>query len=265
MDAKLLEQRRALAYVAEKKPPERDDQMEKRLLKNIQSSATVWFVLLCAAVVMMQGNPLRADEITEACDPLTDPECDPLLTVTIDTLISGSTVNLSSIIDKWFTPGNTGTAYTIPGTGAGKDSTLNIVNDLGSTITALYVSLYGTLGGGSGKSNPANEFSWGCAGDVFTSCGWAPTAILSGDSGGQVVVSSSDPEMWTFSGGSGILNDGLFKFSGNQTGSGKDTEVFYKISADLVEPPTPIPEPTSLLLMGSGLLAIGRIWRKKKA
>ena len=186
--------------------------------------------------------------------------------VTLEEHQSGDepTFNLSSIINEWGTPadsnGTSDTEFIVLGTGTNDLAGLNIINNLGFTITSLQVYAYGTIEGGS--------FDYNCGvNNYFTGC--TPGSGVNLPSGS--VISQNDPVEWDYSGTgggeNGIANGQEFRLTDSVDGlSNTDTALFYEIEIDGTPFTAATPEPATVIPVGAGLLAMGPLAaRRRKA
>lgn len=229
--------------------------MGRKILASLLQSAMIAFVLSVS-------TPARATAVLATCDIDTDPTCDPELRIVLQSTTSTTTLNLSTILGVWGKPGSTGGLFTPTEDSATKGVgtwVLNLVNDLpgGAIITGLALDAFGHSQGAHDYSCLANNFLTG-------------TCTPPADTTGNTDVAKADFITWTFAKGpgSGVANGSVFQLLDSPDGNASKDKLLYRINVTTETPtpsPTAIPEPASLLLMGSGLVAISWIRRKQKA
>lgn len=178
------------------------------------------------------------------------------VTLSLHSTTDTPVIDLSTILNQWGTPSDTTSTFTILGTGTDKIGGLNLINDLGFSITSLTIYAYGTVG--------STSYSGGCSNDSgspFTSC-TGPGLIAA-----NTTISVNNPISWTYSGGGSIASDLTKEFRLVDTSTGTGTNFFYEIEVNGQGPSSPTPEPSSLLSLGGGLAALGLVagFRQRRA
>ena len=168
------------------------------------------------------------------------------VTLSLHTTTDTPIIDLSTILNQWGTPSATDSIFTILGTGTDKIGGLNLVNDTGIAITSLAVYAYGTIG-----SNVYNASCVNDSGSPFTSC-TAPGTVAA-----NTTIPISSPISWVYSGGGSIAADITKEFRLVDTATGTNTNLFYEIEINGNPPSSPVPEPSSVIGMSTGLLALG--------
>ena len=166
-------------------------------------------------------------------------------------------IDLSTIINQWGTPSDTTSAFVIGGTGTDGIAGLNILNDLGFTITSLEVYAYGDI------VTNNSTFKYNCGvNNFFDTC--SPKSSISLASG--TTVPMDQPLEWDYFGlttHTGIGNGTEFRLVDSVDGTlGSNTTLFYKIG---VTGGPAVPEPSNLFPAAAGLLVIALIvgWKRK--
>ncbi len=165
-------------------------------------------------------------------------------------------IDLSTIVNQWGTPSDTSSAFTIGGLGTDGVAGLTIENDLGYTITSLQVYVYGVYTSDPG-GNTTLKYQCGVNG-FFETCTPDTQQSLSNPS----TILQSAPIEYDYSGtgaggDNGIANDTDFHLLDSVDGTiGTNTRLFYEIEVNGT-PYTATPEPSTVIPMGVGLLAMG--------
>ena len=166
-------------------------------------------------------------------------------------------IDLSTIINQWGTPSDTTSAFLIGGPGTDGIAGLNILNDLGFTITSLQVFAYGTI------VTNTSTYKYNCGvNNFFDQC--TPKSLTSLPSG--TAVTANQPLEWDYFGlttHSGIGNGTEFRLVDSVDDTlGSNTSLLYELT--VTGGPT-VPEPSSLIPAGAGLLAVGLFvaWKRK--
>jgi len=163
-------------------------------------------------------------------------------------------IDLNSIVNQWGTPSDTTSAFTIGGSGTDGVAGLYIQNNLGFTITSLQVYVYGVY-----STTPSSTLKYQCGvNNFFDTCTPNTQQILPDPS----TISQNAPIEFDYFGlttHSGIANGTEFHLLDSVDGTlGSSTKLFYEIEVNgTPATTTATPEPSTMIPMGVGLLAMG--------